>query len=52
MNTWGYFDRAITWNERRNEEPYRQDVLNVYNYYTYFNLHSKLGEDGRYARGG
>ena len=51
MNTWGYFDRAITWNERRNEEPYRQDVLNVYNYYTYFNLHSQLGEDGKYASG-
>lgn len=51
MNTWGYFDRAVTWNERKNEEPYSKDVLNVYNYYTYFNLHSKLGEDGKYASG-
>lgn len=49
MNTWGYFDRAITWNERKNEEPYSQDVLNIYNYYTYYNLHTKRTQDGRYA---
>lgn len=39
MNTWGYFDRFITWNER--EESYDEEILNVYNFYTYYTLHNK-----------
>ena len=35
MNTWGYFDRAITWNERKDVYSEEKNILNIYNYYTY-----------------
>lgn len=39
MNTWGYFDKTVSWNERK--DTYREDILNVYNFYTYYTLREK-----------
>ena len=39
MATWGYYDRFSVWNTR--EEPYNDEVLNMYNFYTYRQLTSK-----------
>lgn len=39
MNTWGYFDRFVTWNDRTDE--YKDEVLNIYNFYTYYSLTNK-----------
>ncbi|MCD7772176.1 MAG: LTA synthase family protein [Oscillospiraceae bacterium] len=36
MNTWGYFDRYNMWNSR--EETYDDEVLNMYNFLTYYTL--------------
>lgn len=33
MATWGYFDKYMTWNSRK--ESYDEEILNMYNYYTY-----------------
>lgn len=41
MNTWGYFDRAITWNERKDVYSEKNDILNIYNFYTYRSLKEK-----------
>lgn len=40
MATWGYYDRFMTWNDRK--EPYEDEVLNMYNYYTYWALNTNL----------
>lgn len=39
MATWGYYDRFNFWNGR--EEPYNDEVLNMYNFYTYYQLTGK-----------
>ena len=36
MNTWGYFDVYNMWNNR--EETYDDEILNMYNYLTYYTL--------------
>ncbi len=36
MNTWGYFDQYNMWNNR--EETYDDEVLNMYNFLTYYTL--------------
>lgn len=41
MNTWGYFDKAITWNERKEVYSDEKNILNIYNYYTYRCLKEK-----------
>lgn len=41
MNTWGYFDRPITWNERKEVYSEKNNILNIYNYYTYRTLTEK-----------
>lgn len=33
MATWGYFDKYMTWCSR--EDTYKEEILNMYNYYTY-----------------
>ncbi len=40
MNTWGYYDPYNVWNYRT-EDGYKEDILNYYNYYTYWKLHGK-----------
>ena len=39
MATWGYYDPFNFWVTR--EEPYADEVLNIYNYYTYWKLNGK-----------
>ncbi len=39
MATWGYFDPYGVWHER--EEDYADDVLDYYNFYTYWKLNGK-----------
>ena len=34
MNTWGYYDPFIIWNNRAN--GYDCPELNIYNFYTYY----------------
>ncbi len=36
MNTWGYFDKTVSWNERK--DTYRDEILNIYNFYTYYTM--------------
>lgn len=40
MNAWGYFDPYNVWNNRT-EDRYKDEVLNYYNYYTYWKLNGK-----------
>ena len=44
MSTWGYYDRFSVFNER--EDTYADEVLNIYNYYTYYQLKGKRGSGG------
>lgn len=39
MATWGYYDRFASWNERA--DVYDDEVLNMYNYLTYYRLTGK-----------
>lgn len=46
MNTWGYFDKPYTWNERKDVYSEKNNILNIYNYHTYRTLTEKP-EDSR-----
>ncbi len=39
MATWGYYDRYGIWNDRK--DVYDDEVLNMYNYYTYYELNER-----------
>lgn len=39
MATWGYYDRFGMWNDRL--DTYDDEVLNMYNFYTYYQLHGR-----------
>ena len=40
MNTWGFYDPYNVWNSRT-EDGYKDEVLNYYNFYTYWKLNGK-----------
>ena len=40
MNTWGFYDPYNVWNNRT-EDGYKDEVLNYYNFYTYWKLNGK-----------
>ena len=39
MATWGYYDKFGIWNDR--QDTYKDEVLNVYNFYTYYQLNER-----------
>ena len=41
QNSWGYYDRFHAWYDRETEEPYKDEILNIYNYYTYWLLNER-----------
>lgn len=40
QNSWGYYDRFHAWYDRA-EETYNDEILNIYNYYTYWMLNDR-----------
>lgn len=40
QNSWGYYDRFHAWYDRA-EETYKDEIMNVYNYYTYWMLNDR-----------
>ena len=41
QNSWGYYDRFHAWYDREDEETYKDEILNIYNYYTYWMLNDR-----------
>lgn len=41
MATWGYYDPFNAWVSRDDQKPYKDEVLNIYDYYTYWKLNGK-----------
>ncbi|MBQ8622926.1 MAG: LTA synthase family protein [Oscillospiraceae bacterium] len=40
QNAWGYYDKFHAWYDRE-DEAYKDEILNIYNYYTYWMLNDR-----------